>query len=205
MRKNGWDMNTAIGSTEHNAAQANGSVAMLMRGCWHGGFLKSGIDPNGAGNWRITILPAGIPSSNNGGSYVSIPSQSKNKEAAWNFIKYTMTTPEGQNAIFEAVDYFPAYKPAWNDPIYQNEDPYFGGQKTRALWAKIAAEVQPVFTTIMESTVNPIFYNSVNASLDRGLSPQAIKDALRADVEAATAELMRQQIQMLRDAGVWNR
>jgi len=205
MRKNGWDMNTAMSSTEHNAAQANGSVAIVIRGCWQGGFLKSGIDPNGAGHWRITTLPAGIKSSNNGGSYVSIPSQGKNKNAAWAFLQYMLTTAKGQNDIFQAVDYFPAYKPAWQDPIYQYEDPYFGGQKTRALWAQIAAEIQPVYTTIMEATVVPIFYNSVNSSLAKGLGPADIKTTLRADVEAAITELRRQQIQILRDAGVWNK
>jgi multiple sugar transport system substrate-binding protein len=205
MRRNGWDMNTRINSVEHNAAQANGSVAMLMRGCWHGGFLKAGIDPRGAGNWRITTLPAGISSSNNGGSYVSIPSQGRNKDAAWSFIEFTMTTIEGQNAMFRAVDYFPAFMPAWNDPMYQEPDPYFGGQRTRALWSRIAADVPPTFHTIMDPTVVTTFYNSVNNSLARGLDAQGIKSALYADIQTATAELRRQQIQLLTDAGVWPR
>ena len=208
MRRNGLDMNTRITAPEHNAALASGSVAMVIRGCWFGGTLKSGIDPNGAGNWRITTLPANIPSSNNGGSFTSIPSQGRNKDAAWAFIQYMMTTVEGQNTMFRAVDFFPAFSPAWTDAMYQEPDPYFGGQRTRALWSRIASEVRPAFPTvptIMDSTVGPIIYNSVNSSLGRGLDPAGIKAALRADIEAGTGELMRQQIQTLRDMGAWNR
>jgi multiple sugar transport system substrate-binding protein len=205
IRKNKWDMNVKINAPEANAAQANGALGIVTRGCWHGGFLKSGIDPtNGNGKWRVVELPGSVPRANSGGSYISIPSQGKNKEAAWAFTEYMVATIKGQNDIFQAVDYFPAYKPAWSDPIYQYEDPYFGGQKTRALWANIAADVKPVFPTIMEATVNTIMYNSINASLDKGLSPDQIKAQFVKDVAEGTAELRRQQIQVLRDAGVWS-
>jgi multiple sugar transport system substrate-binding protein len=87
--------------------------------------------------------------------------------------------------------------------MYNYEDPYFGGQKARQLWVQIASEVKPVYPTIMEATVNTIFYNSVNSSLDKGLNAQQIKAQVLTDIETGTAELKRQQIQTLRDAGVW--
>jgi multiple sugar transport system substrate-binding protein len=205
IRKNKWDMTIKHNSPEANAAYANGSLGMIIRGCWHGGFLKSAIDPKATGYWRITTLPGNLPSSNTGGSYIAIPKQSKNAEAAWAFIQYMLTTVKGQNDMFEAVDYYPAYKPAWNDPIYQFEDPYFGWQKTRSLWAKIGVDIKPVYTTIMEATVNTVFYNSVTNSLSKGLTPVQIKAALLADIETNTAELTRQQIQILRNAGVWKK
>ena len=111
--------------------------------------MKSWIAPESAGKWGVCRLPAGIADSNQGGSYLAIPSQNQNKEAAWVFIQFALATKEVQNAMFEAVDYFPGYKTAWGDPIYDEEGPYFAGQKTRALWADIAANVQPTPFTLM--------------------------------------------------------
>ena len=77
-------------------------------------FLKTDIDPDGAGHWGAIGLPAGMSDTNWGGSFLVIPEQSENKEAAWAFVKYMLATTEGQNTMFKAIDYFPAYKPAWD-------------------------------------------------------------------------------------------
>jgi len=204
MRRNRLDMNVSIWSPEGVAAIDNRAIAAVILGSWFGGFLKVDFDPDGAGNWRITTLPGNVPSSNNGGSFMGIPSQSKHPAEAWSFMHYMMATPKGQNDIFLAVDYFPSYKPAWNDPIYDEPDPYFGGQRTRALWKKIASELNQGFhSTIMDVTTNNIFTSSVSTSIEQGLDAQAIKAQIRRDVEVGTAEMRRQQIQIYRDAGVW--
>lgn len=43
-----------------------------------------------------------------------------------------LATKEGQNDIFQAVDYFPAYTPAYEDAeIYDATDDYFSGQQPK--------------------------------------------------------------------------
>jgi multiple sugar transport system substrate-binding protein len=204
MRKGDLDMNANMWSTEGKSAIDNGSVASVVSGSWFGGFLKADFDPDGAGNWRITDLPGNVRSSNLGGSYMGIPNQSKYKDEAWAFIKYMLCTSEGQNDIFLAVDYFPSYKPAWEDPIYDEPDPYFGGQKTRAIWKKIASELNEGFhSTIMDAAVVASIPASVLTGIDQGLNAQQIMQLVRTDIDNATSELRRQQIQIYRDAGVW--
>lgn len=204
MRENGWDMNVDMWSNEAYAAYADGTCVSVATGAWFGGFLKTDIDPEGAGHWGVTTLPGSVKSSNWGGSFLVIPEQSENKEAAWAFVEYMLATPEAQNTMFEAVDYYPAYMPAWEDSaIYDAEDPYFGGQQTKKLWAEIAAELEPVYTTIMDTAAEGCIYSSVNAGLDQGLDAEGIRDLLAQDIENATAELREQQIQTLKDAGVW--
>ena len=204
MRKNRLDMNVNVWAPEGVAAVDNGAVASISLGAWFGGFLKADFDPDGAGNWRITTLPGSVASSNIGGSYMAIPTQSKHHAEAWSFMHHMMATTKGQNDIFLGVDYFPSYKPAWNDPIYDEPDPYFGGQKTRALWKKIAGELnRGFFTTILDVTTAGIVPNTVSTSIEQGLNAQQIKAQLRRDIETGTAELRRQQIQIYRDAGVW--
>ena len=204
MRENGWDMNVDMWSNEAYAAYADGTCVSVATGAWFGGFLKTDIDPQGSGHWGATTLPGNVKSSNWGGSFLVIPEQSKNKEAAWAFVKYMLATEEAQNTMFEAVDYYPAYMPAWeNTEIYEAEDPYFGGQKTKKLWAEIAAELEPVNTTIMDTAAEGCIYSSVNSGLDQELNAEEIRDLVAKDIENATAELKQQQIQTLKDAGVW--
>ncbi|MBR1707692.1 MAG: extracellular solute-binding protein [Clostridia bacterium] len=205
IRKNGWDMNVDMWSSEAYAAYEAGTCVSVAAGSWFSGFLKTDIDPNGAGHWRATKLPAGMPSTNWGGSFLVIPEQSQEKEAAWAFLTYMLCTAEGQNAMFAAVDYFPAYEPAWDaaPELYTDGDPYFGGQAPNALAAKIASEVPAVYNTIMDTTAEGYIYSSFNAGAEAGETAEQIRERLGKDIEVACAELKLQQIQNLKDAGVW--
>lgn len=203
MRKNQWDMNVDMWSTEAYAAYASGTCVSVATGGWFGGFLKTDIDPQGEGHWGVAELPGGIARCNWGGSFLVIPEQSKNKEAAWAFVEYMLCTADAQNTMLKAVDYFPAYTPAYDDTeIYQENDSYFGGQKTKALWASISEDLNPVFNTMMDVAAEGCIYSSVNAGLDQGLDASEIKELLAKDIESATAELKNQQIQVYKDAGI---
>lgn len=206
MRKNGWDMNVDMWSTEAYAAYENGACVSVASGGWFGGFLKTDIDPNGSGHWAVAELPAGIPRCNWGGSYLVIPEQSENKEAAWAFVEYMLCTAKAQNEMLEAVDYFPAYTPAYDDTtIYEATDAYFNDENTKALWADISEGLEPVFSTMMDVTAEGCIYTTVNAGLDSGLSAEEIREQLGKDIETSTAELKNQQIQVYKDAGLWDK
>ena len=134
-----------------------------------------------------------------------IPEQSENKGTAWAFIEYMLGTKEGQNTMFEAVDYFPAYEKAWEDTaIYEAEDPYFGGQKTKEVWVEIAESFPTdIFTTISDTKAEDALYQTVNAGLEAGDSPEKIMADAEAAIMAACAETNQQQKQNMMDAGVW--
>ena len=108
--------------------------------------------------------------------------------------------------MFKAVDYFPAYKPAWDaaPELYTECDDYFGGQAPNSIATKIAADVPVVYNTIMDVTAEGYLYSSFNAGAEAGETPEQIRERLGNDIEAACAELKEQQIQNLKDAGVWN-
>jgi multiple sugar transport system substrate-binding protein len=204
MRKGGLDMNANMWSSEGVAAIDNGAIVGIISGGWFGGFLKDDFDPDGTGNWRATALPGNIKNMNLGGSFMAIPEQSRQKDAAWKFLEYMLATKKGQNDQFAAVDYFPAFSPAWDDPIYEEPDPYFGGQKTRALYKQLSENLdRPIYATIMDVTVEETISNSINTGIERNMTSQALKTFIRQEIETATAEQRRQQIQTLRDAGAW--
>lgn len=205
MRKNGWDAQlTSMWDNETYAGLSAGNIAMVVAGCWYGGFLKSWIAPDTEGLWAVCRLPGGIEDSNWGGSYLAIPSQGKHKTAAWEFIKYCLATREGQNGMFEAVDYFPGYTPAWNDSMYDEPDPYFGDQKVRALWVDISKNIQPTFTSLMDYTTEETLNNTVNTGLNEGWSAERIIEEAEKQITVATREDREKMIDILKDAGLWD-
>ena len=73
------------------------------------------------------------------------------------------------------------------------------------MWAELAKELEPVNTTMMDTAAEGCIYSSVNAGLEQGLDAEGIRDLVKSDIEKATAEVKEQQIQTLKDAGVWDK
>ncbi|MDD3336444.1 MAG: extracellular solute-binding protein, partial [Eubacteriales bacterium] len=189
-------------SNEANAAFGSGAIAMVAAGCWYGGFIKSWIAPDTAGKWGVAHLPAGISTANWGGSYLAIPSQSKNKELAWEFVQYALANSDSQNAMFEAVDYFPGYIPAWDSAVYNEPDEFFGGQKTRALWVEIAKNTQPTFGSLMDATAEGAMQTAVRTGLNENKTADEIIAAVKASIENETIDDYEKMVELMEDAGL---
>ena len=119
--------------------------ATLVYPSWMGGFLKSWISPDQAGNWGVALMPAweegGVRASMGGGSAFFIPADSANPEAAWAFIQHMALTTENQVDQYEYSDYFPTLLSTYDDPLFDEPDPYYADQATRGLFAEIAGNV----------------------------------------------------------------
>ena len=189
-------------SNEANAALGSGAIAMVAAGCWYGGFLKSWIAPGTEGLWGVAHLPAGTTTSNWGGSYLAIPSQSQNKELAWEFIKFALANADSQNAMFEAVDYFPGYIPAWDSELYSQPDPFFDGQNTRALWVEIAKTTKPTFATLMDSTAEGAMQTAVRTGLNENKTAEEIIADMKARIENETRDEYDMMVELMEDAGL---
>lgn len=173
---------------EWTSMLGDGRIAMAYSGSWFGGFLKTWIAEGTDGKWGV-IEPPLFESTNWGGSFLTIPAMSDNQAAAWAFVEYALTTSEAQNAMFEAVDYYPAYTPAWDDPMYDEEDPFFAGQQTRQLWASIAEGTEPTLVTPMDQETEDILMSLVGTGIEAGREPRAIIDeAIEQILNATSAE-----------------
>lgn len=81
-----------------------GDFPLAISGNWKIDELRL-LAPEIAGKWSIATMPKGPTGRMTGfigGRIMGIFSQSKNKEAAWEFIKY-LFTPEVQNRMYEAA------------------------------------------------------------------------------------------------------
>jgi lactose/L-arabinose transport system substrate-binding protein len=128
-------------SQEFLSSLNDNSIATYPIGVWFGGTIKDMAKDshNHAVQWGAFRLPAMVPGgirvANDGGSVLVIPSQSKNKAAAWAFIHYALCTREGELEQYKYYDIFPAYLPALKSPIIDAPDPFYGGQRVGRLFA----------------------------------------------------------------------
>lgn len=189
-RNAGVDAKVANWSGEWQTMLGQGAIAIQYGGCWFGGFLKTWLKPEDvdwSGKWGIFEVPED-PGQNWGGSFLCIPQPAQNKEGAWAFIEFALATTVAQNKMFVAVDYFPAYKPCFEDPLYHEPDPFFGGQKTREIWIDIALnKIKPFVTTPMDAQAEQILMSYVAQCLDQNLDPQEVLTEAAREIEVQTA------------------
>ena len=119
--------------------QANtaGKTASQMNGAWYEGTIRSG-SPDLSGKWGVYLMPSltadGPRAANLGGSSLAISEASQNKEAAWKFVEYALTTNEGQVAMLKSFGLVPSLLSAIEDPFVKEPQPYWDGQ---TVWSDI--------------------------------------------------------------------
>ncbi len=177
--KMGITANLAAGSPEWAAGFKKNAFAAQLAACWSQASLTRD-QPQTIGQWRAIHAPGGDYSQ--GGSFLAIPEQSNNKEAAWAFATFIGANPTGSNIGFKkAGGVFPSYKPAWKDPVYDQPSSYFGGQRVNQLWRDVAQHVPATRISPYERQANDIVLNEVTNALKQGKDPvQAMKDAQQA-------------------------
>jgi lactose/L-arabinose transport system substrate-binding protein len=131
---------------ELNALQ-NGEVATFI-GPASSRFFMSGSLADTAGKWGIFPLPAfkdgGTRGAVNGGTSIVMPSQSKNSEAAWAFLRIWLLSVDGRYDSFQAGQLVEnVFLPAAADSRFQQPDEFYGGDPFLEVSIK-AAQAAPV-------------------------------------------------------------
>jgi ABC-type glycerol-3-phosphate transport system substrate-binding protein len=80
-----------------------------------------------------------------GGTGLTILSTSKNQDAAWDFMRYSMLTTEGTVQQYLQIKLWPAFQPAWSDERLYSSDDYFGGQELGRLFTEVGPEAPAQF------------------------------------------------------------
>jgi len=94
---------------------------------WFVSYVVRPADPDSTGKYGLMTPPGG--GFNRGGTAYAIPKKSKNKELAWEAIRWFTLSMEGSRSFFQAHDATTMYKPAYDIGLFVGKaDPYFGGQ-----------------------------------------------------------------------------
>lgn len=102
----------AMGVTRNASSQASyarNNQIFYLCAMWSPTFEINPNDPNAAGRWRLANLPGGAI--NNGGTTFGIYKDSKNKEAAWDFLKWSKLSETGCQEVLKETGNFSNYKP----------------------------------------------------------------------------------------------
>ena len=166
VREAGIDAQVGAWSSEWTEGLRRGTIASQMMGAWLGGHLAGWIAPESKGLWRSSHLPAGAYASW-GGSFYAIPKKAKNKEAAWEFIKFMTLNKEMQIAAFRDLDAFPALVEAQNDDFINQPIEYLGGQVARVEWKEAAERIPAMDVHKHDPVAEQIINDALEAVLER--------------------------------------
>ena len=171
----GIDTKTVAWTSEWSEGFKRGKVASQMSGFWFGGHLAKWLAPDYKGQWRASGLPGGALASY-GGSFYAIPKKAVNKAEAWEFIKFMTANKEVQLTALREISGYPALLAAHGDPVMDEAQPYFGGQKTRQLARDTAVKIPVIRVDKYDWMANEV----VNSELENVLEQNKdIKTALR--------------------------
>lgn len=112
-------------------------VATTASGGWLGGVMEQEA-PAMAGKWSVSLPPAvtpgGLTGAVNGGTYLSVPTSSKNQATAWAFINFALGTLEGQKLAYAGGGMFPGFKPMLESEGFVAPSKYFSGEKVNQIF-----------------------------------------------------------------------
>ena len=82
------------------------------------------------------------------------------------------------NAVFQKTGIVPAYKPAWDSPLYDQPVPYLGGQQAFRLMVNLAQQVKPLTYSSVDALGTDLLNAQVDLAIGGKVSPdQALQTA----------------------------
>jgi cellobiose transport system substrate-binding protein len=119
-----------------------GTFATITCPAWMQGYIKENA-PGTAGKWNITTVPGAA--GNWGGSWLTIPAQSKYPKQAYELLTF-LTAPAQQVRVFKEVGNFPSAIPAMRDPSVEGfKNPFFNDAPTGKLFGESAIHLKPQY------------------------------------------------------------
>lgn len=108
-----------------NASYNDGNTLFYEYAPWSGTAALKPNAPDTSGDWTVIKATGGAYTM--GGTAYGIPKNAKNKDLAWEFIRWTLLTPEGAKACVDKLEVVTSFKSYYNT-IPQVPDKFFNGQ-----------------------------------------------------------------------------
>ncbi|UNK71659.1 extracellular solute-binding protein [Microbacterium sp. H1-D42] len=179
----GWDALMATVRGERD-------VATLSAGGWLAGVIENEA-PDMAGKWAVAqppaVTPGGLTAAVNGGTYLSIPTSSKNQATAAAFVEFALGTLEGQKLVYDGGGMFPGYKPLLESPDFSAPSEYYNGQRVNDIFiAELAQKTPAINYTSDYARALKAYTDAQSKVLLEGADPQEALDTAAEQVASQT-------------------
>ncbi|PLS01079.1 ABC transporter substrate-binding protein [Neobacillus cucumis] len=156
-------------SAEWGTAMTKGDFATLLAPAWMMTSMKQNA-PDAAGKWDMTLLPEG--SGNWGGSFLTIPKESKHPKEAYKLIKWLLS-PEQQLVTFKEAGNFPSTPKVYESEELQNfTSDYFSGAPVGKIYAEAAKAVKPIVEGPQSIQIEQIIGDAIKRVRDKKATPE---------------------------------
>ena len=154
---------------------SKGTFATILAPAWMMDYIKAQA-PDTAGKWDIADMPGG--GGNQGGTQLTIPSYSKNKQAAYDFLTWYLA-PAQELKVFKTYGLFPAASVLYKDPALTGfTDPFFSNAPVGQIYASGVVKLKPIFEGKLERAVD----QAIGAGLGRVAAKKMTPDQSWAQV-----------------------
>ena len=171
-------------SPEWNTGFQQGQFATITCPAWMMGYIQ-GNAPETKGKWDIAKIPGG--SGNWGGSYVTVPSQGKNADAAVELAKW-LTAPEQNIKLFKSIGNFPSQESTWSQPeIADFTSEFFSNAPAGKIYPASLEDAPVQIVGPQSGVIGNTFAGALN-SVEQGTDPDEAWESALKDIEAAAGE-----------------
>jgi len=173
------------------AALKEGKFLAFVGADWYAGFFKDNA-PELSGMWKAMPVPAweagGLRTSCWGGTGNCIVRYSKYVDVAWDFMKFSMLSVEGNVRRFEETNLFPPYIPAMDNERLHKSDEYFSGQDLGQIFADLAPDVPAQYQSPYRSELNSDLGAMWQDIYDLKVTPEEAFTKVAEDIRKVMAE-----------------
>lgn len=182
IRDNGFDAKLDSWSTAWYAAAADDSLFGYILPTWGMQYVIQGSAPDSMGDWAIASMPS---SYFNGGTYMGIYTESKEKELAWEYLKFTTLNEDYSKQYIEDKADFPALQSVVDAVVDDYADEWCGGQNTFAFFKSEAEKIDASLVTKYDDTINNLLLQNVELYVQGTLSKEEAMTQFKEDVASA--------------------
>jgi ABC-type glycerol-3-phosphate transport system substrate-binding protein len=189
-----WDTKANLDTTwlqpDYWAAVKAGQIAADFMPAWMRGFVESNVTTpdEGAGKWKVMALPAisgGVSrTAQIGGASLASTKFSTVPDLAWEFMLYSLGTPEGCMAT-GGWGILPSYLPYLQSDTFVNKaSPVFGDFQFNKVWSTLA----PTLSTAYARTA---VFSDADTDITQNMMPMLTGDTPIPDGMKALGDMVR--------------
>ncbi len=179
VRDNGYDAGLDAWSDAWYASCADDSVFGYAEPTWGLQYVIMVGAPESKGNWGIASMPAAYF---NGGSYLGIYSEAKNKDLAWLYIQFVTQNQEYLQQYVADKGDMTASKTMNGSVAETYEESWCNGQKTFAFFEEQLAKINTDIVTRYDDSIGNLLLNNVKLYCDGSLEKDAVIQQFKDDV-----------------------